>query len=129
LLGLSVGLAVGTTVESSGASVGSVDGVSVAIIDGTALAVEVGAIVPLQEPTTFQVFHHSDDSVAPGTSSELSQKKLMHSYMIPSEDIVDPMSYEAKESNAPGQPPMNMMGCCVGIRVIDGIPVGVRVGN
>jgi len=37
LLGLGVGLAVGTTVESSGASVGSVDGVSVAIIDGNAV--------------------------------------------------------------------------------------------
>jgi hypothetical protein len=120
--GLIVGILVGLRDGSAkGAGVGKIDGVSVTMIDGTALGFEVGAIVPLHEPTTFQA------SKSPGTSP-LSQTGYMHSYTIPSKDIIDPVAYEPNGLKASVQPPMNMIGCSVGDIVVDGISVGVVDG-
>jgi len=124
-----VGNIVGTTDGSFVGNIVGASGAGVGMIDGTALGFEVGAIVPLHEPTTFQASLNQSDDKSPGASPKLPQTGNMHSYTIPSKDTIDPMSYEPKGSNAPVQPPMNIMGCCVGVIVIDGFSVGVMDGR
>jgi hypothetical protein len=116
LLGYNVGLTVGTIVGTSGAGVVA------------RLGFKVGAIVPSQEPITFQASLQFKFE-SPGTSPKLLQKRLMHSYIIPSEEIVDPMSYDPRGSNVPGQPPINMMGCSVGVIVVEGVSVDAMDGS